>query len=1356
MCSAETARKKGFTLSELLIVLALIAILAAVAIPSVLAVRKNLRMAELNGYAQELSIAAQNTLTGMKADGTLENLTDGSVVGIKADGEWCYLWNSSQAAEVLLPSGSLDGQVRGGCWLLLFNPATATVREVYYAQRPFSYDGAVSLREDASARRKEEIGYYSSTDAGSAILKQLPAPEVTVRNENALSLEIRVPREYLEHTRLSVQVQNAENPEETLTFEAGDPRLPKPGIIDGTTTLILDSLRETDRFRNIFKGEGTSYLITPGADLKITVLLQSTGGNPMEDAGAIYGESSSQVQVNSLFASRQEELALVSCERHLQNLDVNSSNVTDSITAARQVRALNWGTAWEELGEPLSFSPIQNGALLSYDGGGFPILDLSVTASGPAGLFETFGPELESNCSGSLQDILLINPAVTGDGDAGALAGQIQNTEVRSCQVYASDTQAAPACLISGKKRVGGLTGSMTGTTVTDCQVGLPLIEAQDAQSLGGFAGAADSRSRIGTSYSAVDQLAGTSNAAAMFLATSEGARIENCYTVGTLSAQSREIPSGFVNGSAKVSGCYCAVTYRAQDAGERSVEAYGFYAGKSENCAYLAQGTGASVIEEGNPDTAQALSYSQLEEWPSTAQPAFVPKGLDESASHPYAAELLGSAYPFAALYRGGEASQGFLEHFGSWPVPVQRPKLDQAMAYFEDYGDSSVGIFAVAAGGQQIDTLDTKDASEIRMARYGILLADDNLAQITGIHAQAGTGSLELKSTSLEETGKRTVILEGEEYTFFPFTAAAQQRLGLFGQWSRGIDLRIDFATDAKAFSVNMLFGASIVTGANAPALGTRDGCPYQVRTQAQLSSLSTSMPFAIGSSYYLQTHSITVEDTFESIQFYQTDAIFDGTGQYCIEGLSVPLFETVEAQVANVTVKDSSLNGEWDSTGIFAGEISSKGSVKNCTILNCSLTNTGSAAGFVGRNSGTVEGCRVTALEEEGNVSIGGGLQKTGAGFAVENTESGVISGCSFAGTVAGNSTAGFLGANRGSVARCYSNGLLGYYRTEENAGFVLENSGDGSIENCYTAVRLRRGSGEFQGQTSSFVLRSQEDSRIENCYSVAVLDDLLRGKENFTFAPKGTMGLANCYAWDSGSFEGELPQGVTVCTYAEMASQLDGWLNTDENRKVWSYQGAKIYPYTLEGDYPLPMLTGLDFYGDWPREPSVPQAPEGKNLLGLFRYRWVQTASGYEFTITSAAALDCVQGKPDMQAGVYGESLGLSGVTIQLEEKPAWPQEGFGLFWTQDFPFVSKGSKKGFFFTCGSSTQYLQDSILTGALNPQPGSYYFLPMVPASQEGLSISFAHSSGGNQHDWEFSFRYSPSKDAFDVVGIK
>ncbi|MFQ9872160.1 MAG: hypothetical protein ACLRVT_03815 [Oscillospiraceae bacterium] len=192
------------------------------------------------------------------------------------------------------------------------------------------------------------------------------------------------------------------------------------------------------------------------------------------------------------------------------------------------------------------------------------------------------------------------------------------------------------------------------------------------------------------------------------------------------------------MNGTARVSNCYCAVTYYAQDGAQRGTEAYGFYAGESENCAYLAQATGASVPERENPDPALALSYSQLEEWPGETLAAFVPRGLDESSSHPYHAELLGKAYPFAALYRGAEKSQGFLEHFGSWPMKTQRPDLDRAAAYFEDYG--TIYGHLCHRRGQRADTLAVRQRL-YPMARYGILLADDNLAQITGIRARAGT---------------------------------------------------------------------------------------------------------------------------------------------------------------------------------------------------------------------------------------------------------------------------------------------------------------------------------------------------------------------------------------------------------------------------------------------------------------------------------------------------------------------------------------------------------------------------------------------------------------------------------------
>jgi Tfp pilus assembly protein FimT len=66
----------GFTMAEMMGVVAIIVILAAVAFPLIISMQKDLRMRELDDHAQQIYNAVQNRLSAIKASGAAFNEKD--------------------------------------------------------------------------------------------------------------------------------------------------------------------------------------------------------------------------------------------------------------------------------------------------------------------------------------------------------------------------------------------------------------------------------------------------------------------------------------------------------------------------------------------------------------------------------------------------------------------------------------------------------------------------------------------------------------------------------------------------------------------------------------------------------------------------------------------------------------------------------------------------------------------------------------------------------------------------------------------------------------------------------------------------------------------------------------------------------------------------------------------------------------------------------------------------------------------------------------------------------------------------------------------------------------------------------
>ncbi len=462
--------KKGFTVMEVMLVVAILTAAMGIAVPGIVKLSDELKITKLDDIAREIYTSAQSQAISLSVGGQLSQV-GGMVVepaeGSGAPGEttvkYNYVYKSGTATmgeiDMLLPWGSIEEVVRQNSYIIEYNPVTAMILGVYYWEdegNDFVTAGYPNADLTAKeARMTYGVGYYSGAD----VKPRLSAGDSNVKaglvNDEELyltilqgvggsgaiagtitvtltDLDMGVSREIASFKNETIRedgslVEKGASSDYSNIHYYTSKTDAEGNSIPAHFKLILDSLKPELRFSKLFS-EGEDGSFHPGCNLKVTVSFQEEGKQVEEES----------FLTNSLFASVEEReladgtfdrTAYISCGRHLKNLGLfgvypdgptNMSDKLNGVTKAVQTADIDWGQSLEKVyvadpddpsASPVSrsFKPIVNEALKEFDGGDNTI---SVNINGAV---ETGSPgiglfsEFKGN---SLKNINLVNCTV--------------------------------------------------------------------------------------------------------------------------------------------------------------------------------------------------------------------------------------------------------------------------------------------------------------------------------------------------------------------------------------------------------------------------------------------------------------------------------------------------------------------------------------------------------------------------------------------------------------------------------------------------------------------------------------------------------------------------------------------------------------------------------------------------------------------------------------------------------------------------------------------------------------------------------------------------------------------------------
>lgn len=1095
----ETANS-GFTMVELLTVIAILLLVGLIAVFSLSKLRRSLRQHELDARAEIIYVAAQNRMAELRAAGCeglySKGLSDGDngVYAMAFDGthmdessrnvEFCYLYvndasdKRTGAPAALLPDTAVDKDLWNGCWCIEYAPSAGSIYAVFYSESPLPSHTALNdnYRNFNYRVRTAAVGYYGGDIAQTQDISKF-SPSISIENTEKLTVTFysNNPSDDTSAHPLTfnITISDQFGGSYTRTVTGLQGGLQQLDSRNYKYQWVLDDLSSTNK-RFFAQTLGKVSCGTP-----ITIKLTVSSTDPSIDT--VFTTRTT----NGLFDDRTdlgygENTALVAYGRHLANLSDTSHVNAAIITSAVQVDDISFfddpadKTDWYSLytANGVRFSPIYNKKLTSFSGIHFTggsyeqhiINGLTVSSPSAAGLFSTF--------SGKISNAILVNSQITG-GVAGGLAARTDGAlTLENCRVYltelsglkAASADAVPA-RITGTT-AGGLVGIADHSLTIQNSFASTIIKGSTAAA--GLVGHAQGAVSVSRSYADSYLTAPTTGGLVGTTGSISGLSLRDSYAAGYQVAT--DAAAGFVAGRlANAHSAYSACAFPGTPQIIYTTAAEGAAANVS-SVFYLTSGLDGRSIHS-LTGTTQGLPYAQMSAasfLTALNSTAFTTASADTTVPYNLLSQGL-STYSYPLLMG--------MNHYGDWQAEFEA----EALVYYERYTDDTMGFF-----GGNVDNL--ADDKTIVGDGYAVALS----APLSGTLAVTYSGKSETFNATT--TSYLTSAYGGTTYYLYPVDMLTTSTDTATTNFYHSVSI------NGRTYQFNPYFAKTVTTGSGADSV---PGTIY-LRTARHLYELSR---------HYDDLAAATVNTTFRQERDINYAAY--GWTTYTSSTDTVTSQEPIHSAANTADVSDTggfraAYNGDChtiqgvsfvsagNDVGMFA-VVAPTGTVRNVTLLS-SGTERVERSGLIqgsttvvymgvlaGRSYGTISNCAVSdysfgsgmgILAYQHSTVYMGGLV---GGNLYHKTHSGRIlsseANCPLVQVSSYNASiyaGGFAGSNAGgSIQSCYALGVLKALDVSSSTvrlcGFAGENTG-GALAYCYSATALTAaGEAEVYGLT-----------------------------------------------------------------------------------------------------------------------------------------------------------------------------------------------------------------------------------------------------------------------------------------------